>query len=282
MERYVSAAERISALAVGDMSTPVNADMYRLRMDQTQTNHIAGLPLGTRGGTLIRHNFPVDGEYVIRAKLWKTSVGFVKGLQTEHELEMSLDGERVLLAPVGGRSDYQMNVLTSGAGVMDVLDARLRTRVKVSAGPHDVAVTFIAIAGGNRMGPEGLRPTLFSQDPLYIHGMPSIESFTIEGPYNPTSPGDTPSRRAVFTCRPSAAGTDDAACARTILTRLARRAYRRPANEADLQVLMDLYADGRRAGGFERGIQLALQGVLTSPHFRHCPQARSTLTAHFL
>jgi mono/diheme cytochrome c family protein len=266
MERYVSAAEQISALAVGDPTQPADAEMYRLDMDQIQTGRMEGLPVGTRGGTLIRHTFPLDGEYEIRVRLWKTSVGFVKGLQSEHQLEVSVDGERVLLAPVGGRSDYQLNVLTSGAGAEEVLDERLRRTVLVGAGPHDVAVTFLAIAGNVRTGPEGLRPTMFSQDPLYIHGMPAVASVTIEGPYNVGGPGDTPSRRAIFTCVPAAA-SDEAACAESILSRLARQAYRRPVTGQDVDLLMELYALGHEEGGFERGVQTALQGVLTSPYF---------------
>jgi mono/diheme cytochrome c family protein len=266
MERYVSAAEQISALAVGDPAQPADAEMYRLNMDQIQAGRMDGLPVGTRGGTRIRHNFPLNGEYVIRVRLWKTSVGFVKGLQTEHQLEISLDGERVLLAPVGGRSDYQLNVLTSGAGAEEVLDERLRRRVRMGAGPHDVAVTFLAIAGNARTGPEGLRPTMFSQDPLYIHGMPAVASVTIEGPYGATGPGDTPSRQAIFTCQPVAAA-DEASCAESIVRRLARQAYRRPVAGADVDLLMELYAMGRDEGGFERGVQTALQGILTSPYF---------------
>jgi mono/diheme cytochrome c family protein len=266
MERYVSAAEKISALAVGDMTLPTSAETYRLDMDQIQTGRMEGLPVGTRGGTLIRHTFPLTGEYLIRVKLWKTSVGFVKGLQTEHQLELSLDGERVLLAPVGGRSDYQMNVLTSGAGIEEVLDERLRRQVEVAAGPRDVAVTFLAIAGNVRTGPEGLRPTMFSQDPLYIHGMPAVASVTIEGPYDASGPGDTPSRRVVFTCRPNDA-SEETPCAESIVRTLARRAYRRPVTDGDVRLLMRLYQEDRTEGGFERGVQTALQGVLTSPYF---------------
>ncbi|NOT45339.1 MAG: DUF1592 domain-containing protein, partial [Acidobacteria bacterium] len=277
MERYVSAAERISALAVGDPEVPVAAQVYRLAMDDTQNDRMPGLPLGTRGGTTVRHTFPVGGEYLIRVKLWKTSVGFVKGLQTEHQVEVSVDGRQVLLAPVGGRSDYQMNVLTSGAGVEKVLDARLRRRMEVEAGPHDVTVTFLAIAGGTRTGPEGLRPTMFAQDPLYIQGMPAIESFIIEGPYDANGAGGattTPSRQAIFSCRPASAADEDT-CARSILARLARQAYRRPVTEADLEVLLGLYRDGRGDGDFERGIQLALEGILTSPYFLFRAQQQS-------
>ncbi len=265
MERYVAAAERISALAVGDPSIGPSSQLYRVSFDLPQHEHISGLPIGTRGGTAFRHHFPLDGEYVVKLRLWKTSVGYVRGLQTEHDLEVSIDGQPVLQTPVGGPSDYQMNVLNSGAAET-ALETRLRTRTRVTAGPHDVVATFLALAGGVRTGPEGLRPTMFAVDPLYIHGVPAIERVIIEGPYNPTGPGDTPSRRAIFTCKPGTA-SDELPCARTILSRLTQRAYRRASTDADLRPLLDLFRKGRANASFEAGIQLALQGVLTSPKF---------------
>ena len=265
MERYISAAETISALAVGDVTQPRSAVLYRVRNDLPQGEHVDGLPEGTRGGTSVQHNFPLDGEYVIKVRLWRTSVGFTRGLQREHELEVTLDGNRALLAPVGGRSDYELSVLNAAA-IDAQLDARLRTRIKVTAGPHTLNATFLAIAGGVLTGPEGLSPTMFAVDPLYIHGVPGIESVQIEGPYNPTAPRSTPSRQAIFTCRPTGAG-DEAACARTILSRLAKRAYRRPVTETDIEPLLKMYRTGRMGAGFEQGIQVALQGILTSPHF---------------
>jgi mono/diheme cytochrome c family protein len=265
MERYVGAAERISALAVGDPSLTASSQMYRVSFDLPQHEHIEGLPMGTRGGTAVRHHFPLDGEYLIKLRLWKTSVGYVRGLQTEHDLEVSIDGRPVLQAPVGGPSDYQMNVLNSGAAEI-ALESRLRTRTRVSAGTHDVVATFLTLAGGVRTGPEGLKPTMFAVDPLYIHGVPAIERVIIEGPYNATGPGDTPSRRAIFTCRPTSQA-DELPCARSILSRLSRRAYRRATTDADLRPLLELFRRGRATGSFDAGIQLALQGVLTSPKF---------------
>ena len=265
MERYISAAEKISALAVGDITQPVTATLHRLRHDLPQGEHVPGLPEGTRGGAVFRHNFPLDGEYVIKTRLWRTSVGFTRGLQQEHDLEISVDGAPALQATVGGRSDYELSVLNAAA-IDAALDKRLRTRVKVTAGPHDVMATFLAIAGGVTTGPEALRPSLFAVDPLYIHGVPGIESIQVEGPFNPTAPQDTPSRAAIFTCKPQSVVTEGA-CARTILSRLARRAYRRPVTETDVAPLLAVFQTGRQDAGFERGIQLALQGILTSPHF---------------
>jgi len=264
MERYVTAAEKISALAVGDPTQPRTAALYRVRNDVPQGEHLAELPLGTRGGTLIRHNFPLEGDYIVKIRLWRTSVGFTRGLQQQHDVEVSLDGARVMLTPVGGPSDYQLSVLNAAA-IDASLDLRLRTKFHVTAGPHDVAATFIALAGGVETGPEGLRPSMFAVDPLYIHGVPGIESVIIEGPFDPKPAVDTPSRRAIFTCTPS--GPADDACARTILSRLARRAYRRPVTDADLQPLLKMYRTGRTGAGFEQGVQLALQGILTSPNF---------------
>ncbi len=269
MERYISAAESISALAVGDVTQPRSAVLYRVKNDLPQGEHVEGLPEGTRGGTAIRHTFPLDGDYIIKVKLWRTSVGFTRGLQQQHELEVNLDGSRVLLAPVGGRNDYELSVLNAAA-IDAQLDARLRTRIRVTAGPHDLNATFLAIAGGVLTGPESLSPTLFAVDPLYIHGVPGVESVQIEGPYNPSAAQDTPSRRAIFSCRPTGA-SDEAACARTILSRLARRAYRRPVTDSDIQPLLTMYRTGRSGAGpgagFEQGIQVAVQGILTSPHF---------------
>lgn len=265
MERYINAAETISALAVGDRTQPRSAALYRVKNDLPQGEHVDGLPEGTRGGTLVRHQFPLEGDYIIKVKLWRTSVGFTRGLQQQHDLEINLDGQRVLLAPVGGRSDYELSVLNAAA-IDAQLDSRLRTKVHVSAGPHQVGATFVTIAGGVLTGPESLSPTMFAVDPLYIHGVPGIESVQIEGPFNPAPAGDTPSRKILFSCRPQA-GADDTACARSILTRVARRAYRRPVGESDVQPLLSLYRAGRAQAGFEQGIQVALQGILTSPHF---------------
>jgi mono/diheme cytochrome c family protein len=265
MERYVGAAEKISALAVGDMSIPKTEEIYRLPLDFTQTYQVEGLPPGTRGGTLIKHTFPLDGDYVVKVRLWKTSVGFVKGLYAANDIEISLDGKRVHMGTAGGPADYQQNVLNPEL-VARSIEARLRTRVHVTAGPHDVGATFLSISGGMSTGPEGLRPTLSQHDPLYIDGEPAIERVSIEGPFDPAPPGNTPSRQAIFVCRPTKA-SDEPACARTILTRLAQRAYRRRTTPADLEPLLRLYASGRQGGTFDNGIELALEGVLANPFF---------------
>ena len=163
MERYVGAAEKISALAVGDMSIPKTEEIYRLPLDFTQTYQVEGLPPGTRGGTLIHHTFPLDGDYIIKVRLWRTSVGFVKGSYAPHEVEISLDGKRVHVGTAGGTADYQQNGAYPDL-VARAIEARLRSRVHVTAGPHDVGATFVAISGGMATGPEGLRPPLSQHD----------------------------------------------------------------------------------------------------------------------
>jgi hypothetical protein len=213
----------------------------------------------------VRHTFPLDGDYVFKVRLWRTSVGFVKGLYAPHDVELSVDGKRVLLATAGGTADYQQNVLNPDL-VARSIESRMKVRVHVPAGPHEIGATFIAIAGGMATDPQGLRPPLSQHDPLYIDGEPAIERVTIEGPFDPAPPRSTPSRKAIFVCRPTSAA-DEPVCARTILTRLARRAYRRPVTEADLQPLLGLYETGRKGGTFDGGIELAVQGVLTSPFF---------------
>jgi cytochrome c551/c552 len=282
MERYVGAAEKISALAIGDTSIPKTEEVFRLSLDYTQSYQVEGLPPGTRGGTLIHYTFPLDGDYVIKVRLWKTSVGFVKGLLAPNDIEISVDGRRVHLGTAGGPADYQQNLLNPDL-VARSIEARLRTRVHVTAGPHDVGATFIAISGGMSTGPEGLQPALAQHDPLYIDGEPAIERVSIEGPFDPAPPKDTPSRRAIFVCRPTTPAAEPA-CARRIVARLAERAYRRSVTAEDVKPLMGLYQTGRQQGSFDAGIELALQGILTNPFFifraEHDPAGTSSATVH--
>ncbi len=264
LERYLSAAGRISALAVADRSIAAGSETYRVRGDASQGSHREGLPFGTRGGLLVTHTFPLDGEYVIKVKLLETNLGQIRGLEHPHQLEIAVDGERRLLAPVGGADDYT-KAAVNATDIVNALDQRLQVRVRVPAGQRPVSVAFLArpsVQGGNRLQPFE-RTTLIATDHL---GLPHVESVTISGPFNATGGADTPSRRRVFTCRPANAAAEPA-CARTIVSTLARRAYRRPVTAADVDPLMTFYQAGRKDGGFERGIELALRAVLVSPRF---------------
>ena len=262
LEQYLSAARKISSLAIGTDTDVVRLG-YRIPPDDSQEDHVEGLPLGTRGGLLFEHQFPQDAEYEFAVFLLRNIVGYMIGLEFPHQLEVTIDGERVFAATVGGEEDN----LASDKNMSDTankIDDRLKTRVKVTAGPHMVGITFVR------------RNAAESDEPLQLHernhdlqdmnGMPLIDHVNVTGPFNPTGAGDTPSRRRVFTCRPAGAAAESA-CARTILSGLARRAYRRPVTEEDMAPIMNLYAQGRKKGTFDTGIEQGLRLILASPRF---------------
>src|SRR5688572_7840042 len=221
LEQYLSAARRISSLAVGS-DTDVVRLAYRISPDDSQEDHVEGLPLGTRGGLLFRHNFPQDAEYEFATFLLRNIVGYMKGLEYEHLFEVSIDGERVFAVPVGGETDNKASD-TNMSEAANKIDDRLKTRVKVKAGPHMVGVTFAKRNASE--SDEPLQPHERDHDLQNMNGLPLIDYFTVTGPFNSSGPGDTPSRRRVLSCRPKGAA-DEAACARRILTNLATRAYR--------------------------------------------------------
>ena len=265
MERYMTAARKISALAVGAMPRSPAAETFRVHPELLQYTHRDGLPFGTRGGTLISYTFPVDGEYEFQIALgravWETYP--IVGLsQEEHEMELTLDGERVKVFPVSrqpskeARSEYQTAVGDP--------EAHLRVRVPVKAGPHEVGVAFLMKT--NALVEEDLREP-FKKPYLNQVYQPHVGAVTIAGPFNASTPAEeTPSRRRIFACRPSAAQTE-LACAQKILAALARRAYRRPVADHDLRELLEFYAEGRKEGTFDAGIQMALRRLLVSPEF---------------
>jgi len=263
LERYLAAAGTISAIAVGSPNIAASSETYRIRGDASQTGRNEALPPGTRGGLMALHTFPLDGEYVIKVKLLEINLGSVRGLEYENQLEGTVDGERVLLAPVGGADDYTRSSLNA-TDVVNSLASRLQVRVTVHAGQRPVGAAFLqkpAAQGGSRLQPF-MRSTLIATDHL---GLPHVENITISGPFNPTGVSDTPTRRRLFVCKP--ANAQDASCAKKIVSTLARRAYRRPVTSADVAPLMSFYESGRKEAGFERGIELAVRAVLVSPQF---------------
>ena len=224
-ERYLSAARKISALAIGDPEMAPRASTYRVRQDLSQNQHVEGLPLGTIGGALAHHTFPLDGEYIFQTKLFRTNLGMMRGLEYPHQIEYTVDGERVHIATIGGKTDLEA-AFERPTATGDAMEARLRFRVPVKAGPHAVGVAFVEALPG--VDSVRLQPYLRSSyDTLDWTGRPHIEMFSIAGPLNPTGPGDTPSRRRIFVCRPTA-GPDEPRCAGRIISSLARHAYRRP------------------------------------------------------
>ena len=265
LESYLSAAGRISALAIGDPKMPPTGEVYRVRQDASQSRHVEGLPLGTVGGFEIQRNIPLDGEYDFQVRLFRTNLGTMRGLEFPHQLEISVDGERVHLAAFGGDRDVRAssdNPTTTG----DDIDNRFSVRVPLKAGPRRITVAFIEKTHGynTRRLQSYIRS---SADTIDFTGYPHVDQFIMTGPFHPTGSGETPSRRAIFTCRPAAVA-DEAACARKILLPLARRAYRGDMSDADAQVLLDFFARGRtQAGTFDGGIDMALRRILASPKF---------------
>ncbi len=205
IERYLNAADEISALAVGDRDTSPGSESYHVRHDLSQDQHVEGLPLGTVGGTIVRHNFPLDATYVIQVKLLRTNLNAIRGMEWEQQLEIAVDGQRVHLAPIGGRADLLLMGRNPTTG-SDEIDSRLQVRVPIKAGPRSVGVTFVQRSPA--LGTVRLQPYLRSSaDTFEQTGRPHVQTVNILGPYDATGPGDTPSRRRIFTCLPPAPGT---------------------------------------------------------------------------
>ena len=291
MEQYVSAAGRVSALAVGSADVSPGSQVFRIRQDASQDRHIEGLPFGTVGGLLARPVIQVEGEYTLSSKFFRTNLGVMRGLEYEHWLEYAVDGERVHLFKVGGADDWAAN-LENNTLIGDQIEERSRVRVRLTPGPHDITVAWIdrgAAADPYRVRPP-IRSSHDTRDPL---GIPHLLTFTVTGPYpvagndstalvTAGGSGDTPSRRRIFVCRPGSepAGAADPqarplpatrpaedACASRIITTLVRRAYRGQATEADIARLMTFYREARQGGGFDGGVEAALQRMLASPKF---------------
>src|SRR6185436_13296767 len=176
---------------------------------------------------------------------------YMTGLEFAHEIEITVDGERVFLSHAGGDED-NLSSDTNTSKTADEIDRRLRTRVKVKAGPRLVGVTFIQ--RNNSVSVEPRQPHRRDHDLQNMNGIPKVDYVKIEGPYRPTGAGDTPSRRRVLVCRPATAG-EEPACARRILSTLARRAYRRPVSDIDMSPIMGIYEEGRKKGSFDAGIE---------------------------
>jgi hypothetical protein len=266
IERYVGAARKISRLAVGDLDVPPMIETYQLSGQLPQDVHFEELPLGTRGGALIRRTFPLDGEYRFEVQVARGGVYDPSTTGEAFELELTIDGQRVQVfkeerrSQAGGRQGRR----DSGGG------GPLQARIAVSAGPHDIGVAFLQRA----LAPIESLVTPYRRG----RGVESaaVSSITISGPEKVTGLGNTPSRRRIFVCHPAQsesspaarrAGAGDLACARRIVSGLARRAFRRPVTGDDVAPLLHFYAEGKKEGGFEAGIKRALERLLVSPEF---------------
>lgn len=256
MDRYLTAAQKISRMALGRAPKTPNSDTFRVPPDVTQEGHVPGLPLGTRGGLVIPYVFPQDGEYDVQVWLTRDRNEQVEGLREAHELEVLLDRKRM--------TSFTVKPPTKGEG-HDKVDAKLKGRITVTAGPHDLGVTFVK----NPFSlPETKRQPYQAHYNLHRHPRisPAVYQVTITGPYNAKGHGDTPSRRRILICQPTGPA-DEEECAKKILSALLRRAYRQPVSEAHLDKAMKFYRQGRAAADFDAGIEMALNAVLVNPLF---------------
>ncbi|KAF0175437.1 MAG: hypothetical protein FD161_3332 [Limisphaerales bacterium] len=256
LDRYISAAQKISRLAVGGARRAPGGDTIRIRPDITQEERVDGLPPGTRGGALIAYTFPQDGEYELQVRLARDRNESVEGLREAHELEVLLDRERV--------RSFTVKPPPAGKGFENV-DAHLTLRLPVKAGRHELGVTFLK-------NPSSLLETL--RQPYNAHFnmhrhprlSPAIYQVSITGPFGAKEPGDTPSRRRIFVAQPKSPGEEEG-CAQQILAALTRRAWRRPVTDADLTRPMQFFRDARAEMDFDAGIEAALSAVLVSREF---------------
>ena len=279
LERYLSAARTITRLAVGLPPAGPGFETFDVPLLLLQDDRQSeDLPLGSRGGVAVPYHFPVDGEYLVKIELRSNWQDYILGLGSEHLLDVRIDGELVKRFTVGGEDRGRPAPVTftiaergdpAWEAYLQTADESLEVRMPVEAGPRTVGVSFVR----NVWEPEGIlvprqAGEVLSNDEAY-HGNAAVAAVGIGGPYDVTGPGDTPSRRAIFTCRPDAsAAADERACAAEIVSRLARRAYRRPVTAADVDTLLGFFDSGRESGGsFDAGVQLALERMLVDPDF---------------
>jgi uncharacterized protein DUF1592/uncharacterized protein DUF1588/uncharacterized protein DUF1587/uncharacterized protein DUF1585/uncharacterized protein DUF1595 len=270
LERYLTAGLRIADLAVGDSGAEPGATTFTIPTTTTQNEHVEGLPLGTRGGLVVPHHFPADGEYVFSGRLLKTVaeglVG-VEGQETPHLFIVTIDGKQVFSAPIGGKEDHEAAKGNTPVA-RDVFDKRMTSpRIKVAGGLHDVGFTFIERPAQEQ---NVWQPILrASQEAHNPSGPPRLRNGIIEGPFNPTGVVESPSRQRLFVCKPSASATSsEAVCAERILSTVAKRAFRRPVTKVDMDAALSEYRKERAAGGdFDSGIRVGLARILTSPSF---------------
>jgi mono/diheme cytochrome c family protein len=260
LERYLDAAQKISRLAVGSsVRTPGN-HVVVLPVELTQEDHFDGFPLGTRGGARVPHNFPLDGEYELQVRLYRNRNENVEGLAEPHRMEIMLDGQPV------GMFTITPDRKQSGLYYSDEeVDKHLNVRLPVKAGPHVVEVAFQRKSSALIQTERQPYIARFNMN-RHPRTTPAVYSVSISGPFQPAGPGDTPSRRRLFTCYPAQV-SQETDCARNIISTVTRRAFRRPVTEEDLHLPWTLYQQGRAAEGFEAGIEMALRGLLASTEF---------------
>jgi mono/diheme cytochrome c family protein len=281
-ERYLSVAGTVTRLALGEPPKTPEAVELRLPPGLPQYDHIEGLPFGTRGGAVMHHIVPSTGEYDIRITLQRASGGAISGLAEQHDMEISIDGQQVKLFNVkplpggrGGGAPVAKDAAPKETAPKDATpkkdaDTDLHFTATLKAGPRDIGVAFLM---KDHAEDTSLREPFKRLDNSGGNGVnlsqPHVASIIVTGPFKVTlkqMAEDTPSRRAIFVCHPASAAEENG-CAQKIFANLARHAYRRPATDKDIQILMSAYQDGRKEGDFESGVEVGLRRLLVSPEF---------------
>ena len=276
LDGYISAARKISRLAVGTAAEPVIETFEISRLLVQDERMSDALPFGSQGGASIHHTFPRDGEYQLKVRLKRQLYGYILGMGEPHQLDLRVDGALVKRFTVGGEArgrpmpeswvgDTQAD--PEFEAYMHTADEGLEVRIPVKAGPHDIGVSFVR----RFREPEGVMqpPIRTSGRSLneFFHDYPGVEAVTVHGPFGSTGAGDeSPSRQRIFVCRPANEADEDP-CAKRILSTLARRAYRRPLADHDVDTLFAFYKEGRASGGFDAGIERGLERILAAPSF---------------
>jgi hypothetical protein len=276
LEAYMSSARNVSRLAVGDTKLVPVFETYSVPSSMTQDTRMSeDLPFGSRGGIAVHHRFPVDGEYMVKIRLRRQLYGYILGLGRPHQLEVRVNNKRIQVFTIGGNAPPNGSPASFAGNIMGdpkwdlymhEADAGLEVRFPAKAGLATVGVSFMKDMVESEDIPQPHETGFGLAVNEMFDGNPAVDNVVIGGPYNPKGPGETASRRKIFTCRPDRPA-DEPSCARQILSALSRRAYRHPVTQPELQTLLSFYETGRSQAGFEGGIRLALERILADPNF---------------
>ncbi|HJU43009.1 MAG TPA: DUF1592 domain-containing protein, partial [Vicinamibacterales bacterium] len=278
LERYLAAARHISRTAIGDRSRDVAASSHVYRVPRLLgQDDRAGedLPFGSRGGLAVRHHFPRDGDYSFKVRLRRQIYDYIIGMRTPQQLDVRLDGALIKRFTVGGGAKGTPGPLTWNGEIvgdtdyelyMHDADAGLEVQTRVTAGVHQVSASFVDSPWEREGVTQPIQVDFGRGSDEYYDGYAAVDTVTIRGPYEAGGLSDTASRRTVLSCRPAKAAEEDA-CARKIFETLARRAYRRPPTNEEIDTLLSFYRSGAKQGGFEEGIRAGLERMLVSFNF---------------
>jgi hypothetical protein len=274
LDQYIAAARTISRQAVGRLSIAPSSREYRANPASDQSQHIDGLPLGTRGGLQVAHYFPADGEYEFNIRnFFFHGAGYITKIDQPHRVIMTVDDVRVFEQEVGGAADLKAVDIQQSIAAEEMQTRFNHIRLKIKAGTHRVGVTFVQRSFAQSDSP--LQPIAMLPE---MERVPGIPGFDVSGPFNVTGITETVSRKKIFSCRPATAA-EELPCARRIFAKLTAEAFRRPATDEDLKAPLAFYALGRETGDFDAGIESGITGILASTKFLVRTESTATATA---